>query len=110
MSILVPQNSPNRLGWLTDLTIRHQPGMIDVTSFLDSAYAYIKVSERIKLDMTIEASSTPAMMELLQEWMRNGLSSPVYEHEFACLYCGSPNSIELTHCKKCGAPRSFIIG
>ena len=42
--------------------------------------------------------------------MMHGTNFPYYRDEFLCLHCGSPQSIELTHCKRCGAPRSFIVG
>ena len=101
---------PNRLGWVTELNIHHLPGYADVTSFSDSARQYIKTSDMVDLDLRIRANNVPALIDVVKGWYFSGIESPTFQREFFCLYCASPNSIEHTHCKKCGAPRSFVIG
>jgi len=51
-----------------------------------------------------------ALNEFMQELRGEVGKMPTFKKEYMCLYCGSPNNIEHTHCKKCGAPRSFLIG
>ena len=51
-----------------------------------------------------------ALKEFMQELRGEMGKPPTFKKEYMCLYCGSPNSVEYAHCKKCGAPRSFVIG
>ena len=55
---------------------------------------------------------TPEVLRAVEKWMYGGgvPQFPHHESEFMCLHCGSPQPITLTHCKQCGAPRSFILG
>ena len=65
----------------------------------------------VSADLSVVANGNPnTLMKAFHGWLDGGINMPTFQEEFMCLYCGSPNSVELTHCKKCGAPRSFIIG
>lgn len=64
----------------------------------------------ITADLSIAINNPGSLMKQFNKWMNNGGEMPTYEEEYLCLYCGSPNKIENTHCMKCGAPRSFVIG
>ncbi len=84
---------PNKLGWVTSMNVNQS------TSGLFSA------------ELELVADGNPSiLMDQMREWLQNGIGAPSYQPEYMCLYCASPNSIECTHCKKCGAPRSFVIG
>ena len=83
----------NKLGWVTSISINNS---------YDST---------ISADLSIVADGNPrALMSAFNKWMKGGINMPVFEEEYMCLYCTSPNGVENTHCKKCGAPRSFVIG
>ena len=56
------------------------------------------------------AMYTPEILKAVEKWMYGIPQFPHYAEEFMCLYCGSPQSILRTHCAKCGAPRSFLLG
>jgi hypothetical protein len=101
---------PNRLGWITSLSVMPQDSIIDVTSFGSSTREFISGSSSMSFEISGIAENPGALMEQFKEWMNSGISQPIYQKEYMCLYCGSPNKIEHTHCKKCGAPRSFVIG
>jgi hypothetical protein len=79
----------NRLGLITSVTI-------------NSAY-----DSQVGFDISGLVTS-PAAFDVLKHLMRNGL--PELQQEWRCLYCTSPQPITRTHCKQCGAPRSFIVG
>jgi hypothetical protein len=83
---------PNKLGWITSMTVNQAYGNL------------------LTADLSIVADNPGALMKQFDKWMSNGGAMPTYEEEYMCLYCASPNKIENTHCKKCGAPRSFVIG
>ena len=55
-------------------------------------------------------ASGSEFLEDMVSHMFHGSRFPYYHEEFLCLHCGSPQSIKLTHCGQCGAPRSFIVG
>lgn len=99
----------NKLGWVTSLTYSFDDDLIDVTSFSDRNRVFTKSSSLIRGTMDFVASDPGALREFMQD-LRHGKASPIFQKEFMCLYCGSPNPVEKTHCKKCGAPRSFVIG
>lgn len=101
---------PNRLGYVTRVDFSYLNDAIDVTSFADVAPRYTQGIGGVELNMTVRAPATEALRSLVHSWVNDGVFQPTYQEEFMCLWCGSPNSIEHTHCKKCGAPRSFIIG
>jgi len=83
----------NKLGWVTSMTVNQN------TSGLFSA------------ELEIVADGNPAhLMNEVRGWFNNGIGGASYQSEYMCLYCASPNSIENTHCSKCGAPRTFVIG
>ena len=105
---ITPQ--PNKLGWVTGATFSVTSDMVDVTEFGNNGRSFIKGRELIKGSIDFMAQDFGAVKEFMQELERGRVSQPVYQKEFMCLYCGSPNKIDHTHCKKCGAPRSFIIG
>jgi hypothetical protein len=99
----------NQLGWVTSLSIANNRNMIDVST-VGGGKQYIAGQSFITGSLEFTAAYTGGVQELLQDWLRNGITRPQYNKEFMCLYCTSPNSIERTHCKKCGAPRSFVLG
>ena len=99
----------NKLGWVTSLSYTFEDGLTDVTSFSDAKPTFIRSPGIIRGSMDFIAQDVGALREFMQD-LRSGRAAPAYQKEFMCLYCGSPNSIEKTHCKSCGAPRSFIIG
>lgn len=101
---------PNRLGYVTRLDVSYMNDAIDITSFSDTSAKYLTSVGSIEMNMTIHAPATEALNSLIHGWVNEGLYAPTYQSEFMCLYCGSPNVIEHTHCQKCGAPRSFVIG
>jgi hypothetical protein len=100
---------PNKLGWLSSLSYSVDNPFIDVSTF-GGGPAYIATPATYKAELSLIITDPGAVHELLQDWMHNGINGPIYQKEYMCLYCGSPNSIEHTHCSKCGAPRSFVIG
>ncbi len=100
----------NKLGWITSLTIMHEPNNIDVTAFGESKRSFIQGGGLVRGSMDFMASDPGALVEFMQDLQSGRDYQPTYQKEFMCLYCGSPNKIEHTHCKKCGAPRSFVIG
>lgn len=100
---------PNRLGWVTRADFNVTNDLIDVSSFGEYGKV-IHGASAFELNLTIRAVPTPALYQLVTVWMDEGVYSPTFQREFKCLWCGSPNSIELTHCKKCGGARSFIVG
>ena len=101
---------PNKLGWITSMTYGFSDRFLDVTSLSDSNPRYLQANSLVRGSIDFMASDTGALHEFMQELSRGSINSPVVQKEYMCLYCGSPNKIEHTHCKKCGAPRSFIIG
>lgn len=101
---------PNKLGWITSLNITPENSLIDVTAYGDSSRSFVTGSSILHFEIAGVAQNPGALMEQFQEWMRGGISAPTYQKEYMCLYCASPNKIEKTHCSKCGAPRSFVIG
>ncbi len=64
----------------------------------------------VEADLHIVANDPGTLMELFQTWMNDGISKPILQKEYMCLYCATPNLIDFPSCKKCGAPRSFVIG
>lgn len=82
----------NRLGWVTSINV-------------NSGYR-----DLVTADISVVAQDPGALMRQFKNWMDEGINEPTFQKEFMCLYCASPNRIEETHCKKCGAPRSFVIG
>ena len=101
-----PQNNVNQWGYLTRLDI--DIPRIDVTSFSDPNFVSVAGPGRVRFSG--EAPATDAITTLLQEWMRNGIRTPIWTPEWRCLYCGSPQKLDRTHCEKCGGPRSWILG
>jgi len=100
----------NKLGWITSLNVIPQNSMIDVTSYGSNAREFVSGAGTLSFEISGMANDPGALMQQFQQWMRSGIDAPTYQKEYMCLYCGSPNKIEKTHCAKCGAPRSFIIG
>ena len=100
----------NRLGWITSISVEQKNDFADVSSYGRGGVSFIPTVRTIEADLHIVANNGPALMEQFQEWMRGDFYGPVFQKEYMCLYCGSPNNIENTHCSKCGAPRSFVIG
>lgn len=95
----------NRFGYVTDISINNNT--IDAVTF-DGARTFIPTYQEIRFSGV--AVGNQHTLKLLERLMHEGLTYPVYEPEFMCLFCGSPQPISRTHCKQCGAPRSFIIG
>lgn len=57
------------------------------------------------------APATPEILRVMQKWMhRPDPKFPIYQEEWMCLYCGSPNELPERHCTQCGAPRNWFIG
>jgi hypothetical protein len=104
------KQKPNKLGWVTQLSIDNRRSFADITAFGDIDRTYIPAMSTVEADLHIVAENPGALMETFQDWLHGGINMPTYQKEFMCLYCGSPNKIEHTHCAKCGAPRSFVIG
>ncbi len=101
---------PNKLGWVTSCSINNSYDLINVTTWNDKQPQFLRGLQYLTGSIEFTAANPGAVLELIQDWMSNGISKPTFQKEYMCLYCGSPNSIELTHCKKCGAPRSFVLG
>jgi len=108
--MFVNQGKPNRLGWVTSLSYSFDDRYADITSLSDSYPNMLQTNSLVRASVDFVAQDYGALQEFMQELSRGSISSPVFQKEFMCLYCGSPNKIERTHCKKCGAPRSFVIG
>ena len=85
-------HKPNKLGWITSMT-------------LNAPYR-----DLVTADISSVAQDPGSLVRQFNKWMNDGITSPSFQEEYMCLYCTSPNSIENTHCSKCGAPRSFVIG
>ncbi len=83
---------PNRLGWITSLKFENS------------------IDELMKGSIDFIAEDAGALHEYMIELSHGGIHRPVFQKEFMCLYCGTPNNIEHPSCQKCGAPRSFVIG
>ena len=83
---------PNRLGVLTELNYN------------------MGIGNCITADFSLIVQDPGAVHELFQEWINGGMSAPTYQKEYMCLYCATPNNVEHSNCKKCGAPRSFVLG
>ena len=66
--------------------------------------------ETITADISLIVQDPGSAMRQFHKWMNGEDIQPEYQEEYMCLYCASPNKIKHTHCKKCGAPRSFLIG
>ena len=81
----------NMFGFITRFEVSSDPGDFEYITFDGVATGSYFLGDMISL-------------------MTRGYSPPYYRSEFLCLHCGSPQPVENTHCKKCGAPRSFIIG
>jgi hypothetical protein len=101
---------PNRLGWLTSCSITPKVDVFETTDYRDGLRTYLTGLTTVEADLHVVAQDAGALMQQFHRWMNEGLTEPSYQSEYMCLYCGSPNSVEHTHCKKCGAPRSFVIG
>ncbi len=83
---------PNKLGIITSLSFG------------------ISAGELITGSIDFTSSDYGAIREFMQNIKNDVGIQPSFQKEYMCLYCGSPNKVEHPHCKKCGAPRSFIIG
>ena len=99
----------NKLGWVTSVQITHNRNMIDVSTYGGNR-DFIAGASLITGSIDFAASDPGALHEFMQDLQNGHITQPTYQKEYMCLYCGSPNKIEHTHCKKCGAPRSFVIG
>lgn len=92
MNSITRDIKPNKLGIITSMNLE------------------MSTSELIRGSVDFVSSDCGALHEFMQE-LRSGVGElPKYKKEYMCLYCGTPNIVELSNCKKCGAPRSFIIG
>ena len=85
-------NKPNKLGWVTSMSFHG--GIGDLTTF----------------ELSGVAENHNGVYTLFREWVDGGIQGASFNKEWRCLYCTSPNSINETHCLKCGAPRNFILG
>jgi hypothetical protein len=101
---------PNKLGWITSATFDFENDYADVTSFSDSSPLFINRRGLIRGSVDFTTADYGAVHEFMEQLRSGTATMPTFQKEFMCLYCGSPNSVELSHCKKCGAPRSFVIG
>ena len=107
MAILRNAIKPNRLGYIRQLDISYD---VHQGHYLTHAAPFVHQSGLMTINLEIVAPSSSPVMELVDSWARGGEFSPTYHSEYMCLYCASPNKIEFSHCGKCGAPRSFVIG
>ena len=100
----------NRLGWVKALEYSVHQNFVDATTYSDAIQRFIPASGQIEFTLSGVAFPTSGVMAALRDWSENGIFETSYQREWMCLYCTSPNSIMRTHCVKCGAPRSFILG
>lgn len=91
------------------MSIEHNPHIMEIQS-IQGGREFISEHATLEADLHIVAANPGALVEAFQDWMHGGVYTPTFQKEYMCLYCGSPNKIENTHCAKCGAPRSFVIG
>ncbi len=98
----------NQWAYLTEFSV--SSNLIDVTPSSDNARSKIALLPEVKFSGV--APGTQAVVAAMKEWIQapRGLRLPHQRHEWLCLYCGSPNALPDTHCDKCGAPRSWLIG
>lgn len=101
---------PNRLGWVTNLTLSQDYDYIDMSSFGRGTKDFIRGAAGVRFQLEGIAAGTDALVRELHSWVENGIYAPSHQSEWRCLYCASPNDIKRTHCCKCGAPRNFILG
>lgn len=100
----------NKLGWVTSIEIRPTMNYEFVRSPGSSVTEAVPVSREIEFTVSGIAQYTTGVQYALNDWMNSGIFQPTMVREWRCLYCTSPNSIEYTHCDRCGAPRNFILG
>jgi len=55
------------------------------------------------------APATPQILKHMRRWLQQGKPLPIYQEEWLCLYCGSPNPLPDRHCSQCGAPRNWLL-
>src|SRR5512146_1333274 len=104
-------DEPNRLGGVTSCSFQTSVPHVEVTNYGDAYRSYVlRGAAEVEADIHIVARDAGALMRQFNQWLTEGITKPVYQAEYMCLYCGSPNGVEHTHCRKCGAPRSFVIG
>jgi len=77
---------------------------------LDDPFSRIESFGPTRVTFSGIAQYSPEVLKAVEKWMYGIPQFPHYESEFLCLHCGSPQPITQTHCKQCGAPRSFLLG
>ena len=55
------------------------------------------------------APATPQILIHMMRWMKQDKPLPIFQEEWLCLYCGSPNPLPDRHCLQCGAPRNWLL-
>lgn len=108
---VMAESFQNKLGVLTNLEVTINNGGvrgIDGSRLYFPSYAnsYAVIQPTIELDLRDGGIKLNSYLQSVGKLFEE----PTYQREWACLYCASPNKIERTHCKQCGAPRSWIFG
>ena len=89
-----------------------KPGDVEFKNmfgFITSYSAEMGMEDYGFIEFEGEASGSEYLDDMIS-MMLQGNKFPYYKSEFLCLHCGSPQPVTRTHCKQCGAPRSFILG
>ena len=98
----------NNWGHITSYTMEQMPIEIPDPARYDN---FIQIATVGSIELTISAPATAEIVDAVSRWAKNGNGRlPIWAEEWMCLYCGSPQPLPLTHCGKCGAPRSWILG
>ena len=94
---------PNRFGFITNMSMS--------TNMSSYESGLVQFSLDLIVPITGKGETDRGVIQTIHSWMyREDPIFPIYQSEYLCLYCGTPQSIENHSCDKCGAPRSFILG
>ena len=68
----------------------------------------------LNIDIIMGDADSHGFYQMMRDAMMSGNKFPIgwsrmYQQEFLCIWCGSVNPIEHTHCSKCGGPRGLIM-
>ena len=97
----------NQWALLTNIEVNHN--WIDTRSCHENEPQYIQGAGEIRFSGI--APATPQILDAMKRWMyKDNPQFPIYQDEWMCLYCGSPNPLPERHCSQCGAPRNWLIG
>ena len=110
-TVFVPRQhyKPNQWGRLMSFSVNTSVGSTYRT--LDDKYGTIPGLAG-EIDFRGIAVATSESISAFHDWLEGRSTGDIatWVEEWRCLYCGSPQKIDRTHCTQCGAPRSWILG